>query len=260
MTRSVLRLAAALAAAYALLAVFALLSADTMIFYPHRAGLPAGAAAIGLRSADGTAIAAVHLRNDAARFTVLYSYGNGDDLAGVLPFLVELRDAGFAVLAYDYPGYGASGGRPSEQGVYRAAEAAYDHLTAAEQLPPGRIIAFGRSLGGAAAVDLAARRPVAALVLESSFVTAFRVMTRAPLLPFDKFRNIDKIERVHCPVLIIHGTADRTIADWHGRALFRAANQPKRLVPIPGGGHNDLQYVAGPLYFRILGEFAASLP
>ncbi|MCU0606588.1 MAG: alpha/beta hydrolase [Candidatus Edwardsbacteria bacterium] len=260
MMRLLLRTAAALAAGYALLALFALLFADSMIFYPHRAELPAGAAAIGLRGADGTAISAVHLRNDGARFTVLYSYGNGDDLAGALPLLEDLRRAGFAVFAYDYPGYGASGGRPSEQGVYRAVEAAYDHLTTVERLPPGRIIAFGRSLGGAAAVDLAARRPVAALVMESSFVTAFRVMTGAPLLPFDKFRNIEKVGRVHCPVLFVHGTADRTIPDWHGRALFHAANQPKRLVLVENGGHNDLCQVAGTRYLQIVRDFADSLP
>ncbi len=260
MMRFPLRTAAALAAGYALLALFALLCADSMIFHPHRAELPAGVAALRLRSADGTAIAAVHLRNDAARFTVLYSYGNGEDIAADLPLLEDLRSAGFAVFAYDYPGYGASAGRPSERGVYRAIDAAYDHLTAVENMPPGRIIAFGRSLGGAAAVDLAARRPVAALVMESSFVTAFRVLTRVPLLPFDKFRNIEKVRRVRCPVLFIHGTADRTIPDWHGLALYRAANRPKRLVRIEHGGHNDLRQVAGDRYFRELAGLAATLP
>jgi len=260
MPQSILIILLIIIVVYAGLSVYVQLVADSMIFYPHRAALPAGVDAIKLRISDGTSISAVHLRDDSARYTLLYSYGNGEDVAADLPFLRDLQQAGFAVLAYDYPGYGMSSGRPSENGVYQAIDAAYEHLTTVAKVPPGRIIAYGRSLGGAAAVDLAARQPVAALVMESSFVTAFRVMTRIPLLPFDKFKNIDKIKRVHCPVLFIHGTDDLTIPLWHGQALFSAANQPKQFVPIQGAGHNDLLQIAGSGYFQILNEFTASLP
>jgi len=75
-------------------------------------------------------------------------------------------------------------------------------------------------------VDLASRRPLAGLIVESGFVTAFRVMTRLPLLPFDKFRNIDKIGQVRCPVLVMHGEADEIVPLWHGQRLFQAAPSP----------------------------------
>jgi fermentation-respiration switch protein FrsA (DUF1100 family) len=245
---------------YAGLLVYALTCADAMLFYPHRADLPAGVNAIQVKSADGTMLSAVHLRNDAACFTLLYSYGNGEDVSCNMPLFRDLQKSGFAVFAYDYPGYGLSAGHPSEQGLYRAIDASYVYLTTVAKIPPERIIACGRSLGGAAACDLASRRPVAGLIMMSSFVSAFRVLTRIPLLPFDKFNSIRKIGRVNCPVLFIHGTNDKTIAFWHSRALFDAAHQPKRLVSIPTADHNNFFNVAGARLFTALADFASSLP
>jgi abhydrolase domain-containing protein 17 len=245
---------------YAALFTVAVFFTDSMIFFPGAPSYQDTKDIIKLRAADGTVLSALYLPSDSARYVLLYSHGNGEDLGDDWEYLRELQNAGFSVFAYDYHGYGTSQGKPSDQAVYRDIDAAYAYLVDSLRVPPERIIAFGHSLGGAAAVDLAARLPVAGLIMESSFVTAFRVMTRIPLLPFDKFRNIDKIKRVPCPVLFIHGTDDRTIALWHGQALFRAANQPKRFVPIQHGGHNDLLQTAGNGYFQILKNFTASLP
>jgi hypothetical protein len=245
---------------YAGLLIYAVTCADSMLFYPHHAELPAGVAGIPLKSADGTMISAMYLRNDAAHYTLLYSYGNGEDVSCNMPLFRDLQKAGFAVFAYDYPGYGMSSGHPSEQGLYQAIDAAYDHLTSVAKVPPDRIITCGRSLGGGAACDLAARRPVAGLIMISSFVSAFRVLTRLPLLPFDKFNNIRKIKRVTCPVLFIHGTNDQTIAFWHSEALYGAAKQPKRLMSIEGADHNDLFAVAGGRLSTMLAGFSSSLP
>jgi len=178
----------------------------------------------------------------------------------VRPILPALRQLGFAVLAYDYRGYGMSGGSPSERHVYGDIEAAYQHLVRDRGVPAGRVIAYGRSVGAGAAVDLASRRPVGGLIVESGFVSAFRVLTRLPLLPFDKFRNVDKIAGVRCPVLIMHGEADTIIPLWHGQRLFEAAPSPKRFLAIPGADHNDFMWVAGERYAQALREFEASLP
>jgi pimeloyl-ACP methyl ester carboxylesterase len=134
-----------------------------------------------------------------------------------------MRNAGFAVFAYDYRGYGLSTGRPSERRAYLDAEAAYDHLVHALGVPPEHIVLHGRSLGGAVAADLAARRPCAGLVLESTFVSAYRVLRPYAFLPFDRFRTLSKMPRVHCPVLVIHGTDDALVGAWHGRRLYDAA-------------------------------------
>ncbi len=210
-----------------------------------------------LDTADGGRIAAVHLPNPGATHTILYSHGNAEDLGHVRPVLEIVRDAGFAVLAYDYRGYGLSDGKPSEAATYRDIDAAWAHLTGRLRVPPQRVILLGRSVGAGPSVDLAARAPVGGLVLESAFVSAFRVVTRVPLLPFDKYRNLDKLARVGCPVLVIHGTADEVVPLWHGQRLFEAAREPKRALWVDGAGHNDLMLVAGRRYARALADFAA---
>lgn len=245
---------------YLLLAAYAWLASDSMIFHPEYSRDPDPPAAFKIGCADGALISAVHLPNDTARFTLLFSYGNASSLGNSFPFLRWLHSQGFSVFGYDYHGYGRSGGKPSERTLYMDIDAAYSYLTDSLKVPPERIIAFGQSLGGAVAVDLAFRRKLGGLIVESSFVSAFRVMTRVPLLPFDKFNSIRKIGRVSCPVLVIHGDSDRTIPLWHGQTLFRAAPSPKKLLVVPGGDHMHIPEVHLEAYARELTDFAGSLP
>lgn len=246
-------------AVYVALFFFGLLLSEPVIFQSHPASYRDDNRILKLTSANGRRISAVYLPNPAATYTLLFSHGNAEDLGDDLPLLQEVNRAGFSVLGYDYQGYGTSEGRPSERHVYEDEEAAYQYLRRELATPPERIIAWGRSLGGAAAVDLAARRPLAGLILESSFVSAFRVLTRVPLVPIDKFRNLDKIAAVRCPVLVIHGEADRVVPFWHGQKLFAAARGPKRSLWVPGADHNDVALAAGARYFEALRGFAASL-
>jgi len=176
-----------------------------------------------------------------------------------LPILNLCRDAGFSVFAYDYQGYGTSEGRPSERAMYADVTAAYEYLTEQLKTPPQQIISMGRSLGCAAAIDLAARRPVAALVIESPFLSAFRVLTRVQLLPWDRFRNADKIRQIHVPVLVIHGRADRVVPFWQGQSLFTLANEPKHALWLDSAGHNDAMIIAPKKYLETLRIFANSL-
>ena len=102
-------------------------------------------------------------------------------------------------------------------------------------------------------VDLAARRPVAGLIIESSFVSAYRVMTGIPILPVDQFRSLKKLSAVDAPVLVIHGTTDEIIAPWHGRRLAEAVPATRRrTLWVEGAGHNDLLAVAGDAYWVAL--------
>jgi len=242
---------------YAGLCLLAYLSSDGMIFLPPPATYRDAAEILKLSTPDGAQVSAVHLVNPLAEYTILYSHGNAEDLGLVAPLLARLRDWGFGVFAYDYRGYGTSAGRPSERAAYEDVDAAYAYLTGAGGIPARRIIAYGRSVGSGPAVDLAARRPLAGLVLESGFVSAFRVLTRIPLLPFDKFRNIGKMARVSCPVLVMHGTVDEVIPFSHGRTLFRAAREPKRFLWVEGAGHNDFTLIAGERQRQALQAFAA---
>jgi fermentation-respiration switch protein FrsA (DUF1100 family) len=163
------------------------------------------------------------------------------------------------VLTYDYQGYGTSNGSPSEENAYAAIDAAYGYLLTEKRVDPKRIILHGRSLGGGVAVDLASRKPVAGLILESTFTTAFRVVTRYPIVPFDKFENIKKIDKVACPVLVIHGTDDWNIPSYHGRLLFKAANEPKQALWVEGAGHNNVVYTNEKLYLDTMRSFVQTL-
>lgn len=249
------------AVVYGGLAAFAHLAADGMIFQPPPATYDARRLPVARVAAeDGVPVAVLHLPHPRADYTVLYSHGNAEDLGMALPGLEALRDAGFSVVAYDYRGYGASGGgRPTSRGVLRDAEAVYRHVTGTLGVPPSRVIAYGYSVGSGPAVHLAARHPLAGLVVENGFVSAFRVVTRAPLLPFDRFPNLRDVRRVRAPVLVIHGTVDRVIPVSHGRLLYEAAPGPKSALWVEGAGHTDVAAVAGPRYARALREFARGL-
>ncbi len=256
---SLLRIVLSLAVAYAAVGAWVWLVSDRMIFLPPAPSYRDTPDVIRLTTVGGERIAAVYLPNPRATYTVLFSHGNAEDLGSVMPLLPVLRDLGFSVFAYDYRGYGLSEGRPSEQNVYADIDAAYEHLTRDLRVPPERIIPYGRSLGAGAAVDLAVRRSVGGLILESPFLTAFRVMTRIPVFPVDKFRNVDKIGRVRCPVLVMHGAADEIVPLWHGQRLFETAPGPKTFVAIPGAHHNDFMWVAGDRYAATLRDFEAAL-
>jgi len=242
---------------YACLLLFVYLFSDRIIFcgQGQRPSYEDGPEILKIETKDGGKISALYLSEPNSEFTILYSHGNAEDIGDIREVLEAFRNKGFSVLAYDYRGYGTSDGTPSEKTAYEDIEAAYEYLVGKLGCPPERIIALGRSVGGAVAMHLACREKLAGLILEGPFVTAFRVATHVPLLPFDKFRNIDKIKEVHCPILIIHGKDDRIVPFWHGKKLFEAANEPKLKFWVDEAGHNDLFWVAGPRYWDIIKEF-----
>jgi fermentation-respiration switch protein FrsA (DUF1100 family) len=245
----------ALAVGYLLLAVLAPVLASRLLYHP---GFGSSRAPAGLRkipAGDGTELAVIHLPNPGARFTLWYFHGNAEDLGDVEPILREFHEAGFAVFAAEYPGYGHSGGRPSESSLYASARVARAHLRHELRVPAARTIVYGHSLGGGVAVQLAAEEKLGGLVLQSAFLSAYRVLTRWRLLPFDQFENERKLRQVACPVLVMHGRADDVISIRHGEALFAAAPEPKRACWVPGAGHNDLRLVAGRRYWDELGAF-----
>jgi abhydrolase domain-containing protein 17 len=244
---------------YLSLAIYAFFLSDSAIFLPHPSSYPDTPDILKIRSGNGNLISALYLPNPTAAFTLLVSHGNAEDLGDDREWLWDLRRAGFSVLGYDYQGYGTSQGKPAERTAYEDEIAAYEYLTRDLKLAPDRIIIYGRSVGSGPAVHLAVRKPAAGLILQSPFMSAFRVLTRVPLLPFDKFPNYKEIARVRCPVLIIHGANDTVIPPWHGQKLWEAANQPKQLVMVPGADHNDLNFVAGARYFQTLQTFQESL-
>jgi abhydrolase domain-containing protein 17 len=246
---------------YLAVALLVHLAADRMIFLPPASSYDAGSLPVFLVPGDdGTRIATLHLRHPEATHTILYSHGNAEDLGHLAPFLEGYRAAGFSVLAYDYRGYGMStGGAPTAAGASRDLRAVYDHATRELGIPPERIILLGRSVGSGPAVELAAEEPVAGLIVESGFTSAFRVVLPAPLLPFDRFPNLKRIRRVRAPVLVVHGVEDEVVPVAHGRRLFEAAREPKQALWVEGAGHHDLVAIGGEEYLEAIRRFARSL-
>ncbi|MCL2104649.1 MAG: alpha/beta hydrolase [Kiritimatiellaeota bacterium] len=202
-------------------------------------------------------ISAIWLPNAETNKVFLYSYGNAENIGDLASVFEAFAKAGLSVLAYDYPGYGLSAGKPTEKGAYASAEAAYRFLTERCGITPSAIIVLGRSLGSGAACYLAEKFPVGGLVIESGFTSAPRVVTRIRILPFDPFPNIRRIGNIPCPKLFIHGTEDDTIAFSHGKAMFAAAREPKEHLWVDGAGHDDLTVVLGnEKYVAVLNAFA----
>ncbi len=221
-----------------------------------------GAQDVWLRTSDGLRLHAWFLEAPGSRLVTMYLKGNGANLTNRPGHLREMTAAGSSVLILDYRGYGKSPGRPTERGLYRDAEAGYDHLIGMGY-EPGQIVVLGESLGSAVAVDLVCRRPCAGLTLECPFTSlsamAGTIVPLAGRLFASGYNTRHKIAAVHAPLLIIHGDRDRTVPHAMGRALFEAANEPKSFWTVEGATHVDLVEVAGPLYRARLQAFYESI-
>ncbi len=181
------------------------------------------------------------------RAVVLFAEGNAGNLTSRRSVLSRFRDElGASVMIFDYRGYGRSEGRPSEPGILADARAARRWLAERTGVAEGDIVLAGESLGGGVMVDLAARDGARGLILENTFsslpdVAAHHLPRFMPvrLLMSTRLDSESKIGQYHGPLLQTHGDADRVVPIELGRRLFRKANEPKTLVVVPGGGHND---------------------
>ncbi|RJR34583.1 MAG: alpha/beta hydrolase [Desulfobacteraceae bacterium] len=192
---------------------------------------------------------------------ILFCHGNAGNISHRLDNIEDLVQRGLGVFIFDFRGYGKSEGRPSEQGIYLDGIAAYDHLVDRESIPPDRIVPFGRSLGGAVALEIALERAVRAVVIESAF-TSLKAMAESMVL-FKAFslvmpahyNNAAKIPRLKVPVLVFHGTEDGLVPFHMGEELFALAPEPKYFYPIHGAGHNDTFIAGGNAYYKRFLQF-----
>jgi uncharacterized protein len=227
------------------LAACAMNPIDSLIFFPDRSvpDPPPGVEERWITASDGTRLHAWYAGSPSRRATLVWSHGNGGNIAGRLPILLDLAARGLSVLAYDYRGYGKSEGRPSEQGVYLDAEAAYDSERA-RGVPPSRIVCFGESLGGAVSIRLATRRACAAVAVVSTFTT-MRDVARVhygPLAAFSgkRFDSLALVGEIAVPFFAAHGDHDEIVPFPLGERLFAAAKEPKRFLRVAGAAHNDI--------------------
>jgi hypothetical protein len=233
--------------------------------YPQGNWRPAGLAYedAWFESAEGARLHGWFVPHPRPRAIVLFLHGNAGNItsrAKVLRVLHERHD--LAVMVFDYRGYGRSEGKPNEQGILKDARSARAWLAKRTGVTEPEIVLIGRSLGGAVAVDLAAKDGARGLVLASTFTSlpdaAAHHFPWVPthLLMSMRLDSFEKIKRYQGPVLVSHGDADRVVPYELGRRLFGAAPGRKKFVTLDGAGHNDPW---DDKFHELLDHFLASL-
>ncbi len=213
-----------------------------------------------LETADGIRLAAWWIPSESPRGTLLFCHGNAGNISDRLDSIRIFHRLALNVLIFDYRGYGNSSGRPSEQGIYKDVEAAWNYLQNIRRIDPQKIVVFGRSFGGAIAAWVTQDHPPGALILEGAF-TSLREAARDRLPSFfvhllvpEQYTTIRYLSRVQCPVLIIHSLDDEVIPFHHGEELFTAAKGIKEFLVIRGP-HNTGFLVSRSLYKSAMDSF-----
>ena len=190
---------------------------------------------------------------------LLWFYGNMETIGGIAPVLREFRPPGIGMLVLDYRGYGQSGGTPTERGVYRDADAAWEYIASRSEIDSARVAVYGRSIGSAVALYLATEHPVSAVVLESPF-TSGRDMAEEHYAPVPsvlvelELDNVSRARELSVPLLVFHGSDDWIAPLPMGRAVAEAG-RAEEFVVIEGAGHNDTYLEGGEEYRRRMHEF-----
>ena len=267
-----LRAAVALLVAYLLVVLAMSIFEESLIFfpsvYPEGAWQPPGLKFedAWFEADDGTRLHGwfVPAAEDPPRAAVLFAHGNAGNLSDRADIVGTFANRfGASTLIFDYRGYGRSSGQPSEAGVVADARAARRWLAQRAGVAERDVVLVGESIGGAVMVDLAAADGARGMILENTFgslpeVAAFHY----PWLPIrllmrSRFDSAAKIGNYHGPLLQFHGEADTIVPLESARRLFDAANEPKRLLIVPGGDHNDPRT---PAYYAAVDHFLRELP
>ncbi|MCI0587318.1 MAG: alpha/beta hydrolase [Planctomycetes bacterium] len=199
-----------------------------------------------LGTTDGERLDSWFLRLEKPRATVLFFHGNAGNLTHRLDVLETLAGIGLDAFVLGYRGYGRSTGKPGEAGLYLDAEAAYAHLTGSAGVAPDRLVLLGESLGCALAIDLAATRPCAGMILQSPFLSIAEMATQViPLPPLRwvvprMFDSLGKIGKVAAPKLFLAARRDEVVPFGQTRRLFEVAPGEKEWAEFEDCGHNDL--------------------
>ncbi|HEB96477.1 MAG TPA: alpha/beta hydrolase [Sedimenticola thiotaurini] len=254
----------------ALLNGFMYLRQPSMIFFPS-AVLEQTPADWGLayedvflQTQDGVRLHGWYIPREGADRTLLFFHGNAGNISHRGESVAIFHRLGVNLLIIDYRGYGRSQGSPGEQGLYDDARAAWHYLTRERGTDPGRIVLFGRSLGGAVAARLAAETDPAGLILESTFSSARDMATE--LLPLlsrlvwlrYRFDTLAAVGQRECPLLVLHSPDDEVIPFRLGQRIFQAAREPKAMFRMRGG-HNSGFLDSQPEYQQALAGFLETI-
>jgi fermentation-respiration switch protein FrsA (DUF1100 family) len=193
--------------------------------------------------------------------TVLFIHGNRHNVTRFREHYELFKSLQISCFAFDFPGYGASKGRPSEASLYASARAAYSHIQRAYSTQAKRLVIYGCSLGGAVAIELAQHAPAGCLITESTFTNSKDIARHLyPYLPIrhllpTRFANDQKIPRIALPKLFIHGDKDERVPVSMGKTLYTQAQAPKELLLVEGAGHVDCVRCGGEGFTSTVGRF-----
>jgi fermentation-respiration switch protein FrsA (DUF1100 family) len=193
--------------------------------------------------------------------TLLWYHGNAGNLSHRLENILALEQLKLNIFIFDYRGYGRSEDKPDEKGLLLDSQAAYDYLKLKKKIDPEELFIFGRSLGGACAIEIASKNIASGLIIESAFTSVKDMADKMfSFFPFkfllrSNYNSIETISLVNMPKMFIHGTNDELIPISMGRKLFEASQEPKIFYEINGAGHNDTYSVGGQKYFDSIGRF-----
>ncbi|MBI9075538.1 MAG: alpha/beta hydrolase [Desulfatibacillum sp.] len=213
-----------------------------------------------LESTRGNEIHGWYVPCQNARATVLFCHGNAGNISHRISHVKIFHDLSLSLLIFDYQGFGKSQGNPSEQATYDDARAGWDFLVKEKGALPEDIVIFGKSLGGAIAIELAAEVQPGALFVDSSFTSTYDVAKAhygwAPrfLLRNYPYDSISRISKLQAPVCFFHSQLDDVIPYEQGVALFQAAPEPKAFVEL-SGSHNDGFVKSLDLYSKAIDAF-----
>jgi fermentation-respiration switch protein FrsA (DUF1100 family) len=259
----------ALAGVYVIILIVAYLFQSRLVFFPERqmdgdpgdAGLDFDNVWLG---SGGKKIHGWFIPARAPRYTLLFCHGNAGNISHRFESIKQFHDLQLSVFIFDYQGYGQSGGRAGETATYQDSRAAWDYLTRERGLRPDEIVVFGRSLGGAVAIELATEVDPFALIVESCFTSAVDLGTRVYWwLPIRLVRRIHynsqrRVGDVRVPKLFIHSIDDEVVPFGMGKRLYSRAPRPKQFLKIRGG-HNDGFVVSAKAYTDAIDNFLASV-
>ena len=239
-------------ASYGLLIVVVYFMQDRMLYLPNVAGRALTMTPIDvgmdyqdvyIDTVDGVTLHGWFIVGQSSQ-VLLFFHGNAGNISHRLDSIRQFQELDLSVLIIDYRGYGQSGGKTSETGIYHDADAAWRYLTEDRGISASDIVIFGRSLGASVASRLAAKHQPMALIVESSFTSVPDIAQELyPWLParwLSRFSHAtrDNVRDVRCPVLVTHSRDDEIIPFHHGEAIFTAANEPRTLLVLHGS-HND---------------------
>lgn len=215
------------------------------------------------KTADGKNLHGWFIKAREESGVVLFFHGNAGNISHRLEKITMLNGIGLNIFIIDYRGYGKSEGTSTEKSMYLDAQAAYDYLVNVRKVPPNQIVAYGASLGGAAAIDLATQRNLSSIIIDSSFSNAADIAKIIyPFIPpfffKSKFNNIEKVKNLTIPKLFFHSKEDEIIPYALGEKLYMAAGEPKRQIIIQGG-HNDAHVHDSSTFMNAINHFLKEL-